>query len=164
MSYPYPHRNRAQGQDQIELHKLGTDSGTGVAHTAALTAGVSADVNLPYNAWQVNGVFWANNFDENLTLKIFPYVDHSQTISGPAYFLSQPGSTAAASVITLAATATGSAGAVFHVLGGISGGGATTQQYDNLTPIHGMKVVVTSAGTITTTGTHDWELVCVPEV
>lgn len=163
MSYPYPHRNRVGTKDQVQLYKRGTDEGVGVTHTAALTTGDEYDINLPYNAWRINGVFWANNFDENLTLKVIPYIDHQQTVDGPAFFLSQPGATAAASVITLAATATGSAGAMFHVLGGISGGGATTQQWDDISPVHGLKIVVTSAGTITTTGTYDWEIVAVPE-
>lgn len=164
MTYPYPHRNRKGTEDQVQLHKRGTDDGVGITHTDALTTGDEYDVNLPYNAWRINGVFWANNFDQNLSVQVIPYINHAQTIEGPAFFLSQPGATAAASSITLAATATGEAGAMFHVLGGISGGGASTQQWDNISPIHGLKVVVTSAATITTSGAFDWEIVAVPEV
>lgn len=164
MAYPYPHKNRMQGRDNIELHKLGPDEGGGVPFTATLTTtGVLQTINLPYNRWGVDGVIWATGTDRVLTLKIRAWVDHNQTILGPAQFLSQPGSTAATSSITLAAvTTTGAVGKLFHVLGGLSGGGATTQQWNDISPIHGLQVAVTAA-TALTRGTYDWEVVCVPE-
>lgn len=163
MAYPYDHRNRSQGVAQIELHKLGPYEGGGVPFTAALTTtGVNQTANLPYNSWKLDGAFWAHEISHGLSIKVRPWVDHEQTILGPAYFLAVPGATAAASVITLAATATGSRGAVFHVLGGVAGSGAAAQQYDSLSPIHGVQVRVTAA-TALTAGTYDWELVCVPE-
>lgn len=165
MSYPYPHRNRAHNMDHIELHKRGTDSGTAVSVTSSGTEVLSdsTDVNLPYNEWNVHGVFWVNNTDQDLSIKVVPYVDHGQTVDGPAFFMAQPGSTAAASSITVSATATGTDGVIFHVLGGLSGGGATTEQFDGLSPVHGMKVVISSTAAITNTGaTMDWELVCCP--
>jgi mRNA-degrading endonuclease toxin of MazEF toxin-antitoxin module len=164
MAYPYKHLNRAQNSDSIELHKLGPDAGGGVAFTASLTTtGVLYTVNLPYNRWGIDGVIWGTGHDRGLSLKVRPWIDHAQTILGPAVFLSQPGSTAAASVITIAAvTTTGANGAAFHVLGGLSGGGATTQQLDGFSPIHGFQVAVTAA-TALTRGVYDWEVVCVPE-
>lgn len=163
MAYPYKHNNRQSGRDLIEIHKRGPDSGEGIAVTTiSTTTGDIYDVNLPYNYWQLSGSFWANNFDQDLTIKVIPYVDHAQSIDGPAFFLSQPGNTAATSAITLSATATGSAGAVLHVLGGVSGGGATTEQWDGISPVHGVKVVVSATVALTTDGTFDWELICAP--
>jgi hypothetical protein len=164
MSYPYPHRNRPSGNDAIELHKRGDDDGTGITISGTLSD--STDVNLPYNEWHVHGAVWANNIDQDLTVQVIPYVDHGQTIDGPAFALSQPGTAAAANSITLSATATGSVGAIFHVLGGAVSGGifSETEQYDGLSPVHGMKVVVSSTAAVTSTGAEfDWELVCVPE-
>lgn len=161
MSYPYDHRNRAQGRDTIELHKRGDDDGTAV--TISGTVSDSKDVNLPYNSWEVGGAFWASSFDQDLTIKVTPYVDHNQTIDGPAYYLAQTGSTTATSEITLSATATGSDGMVFHVLGGASGP-IDVQQFATILPVHGLKVVVSSTAAITSTSaSFDWELVCVPE-
>ena len=163
MAYPYSHRNRAPNATDIELHKLGPKEGGGVAFTAALTTtGVLENVNLPYNAWQIGGAFWSAGHTAALSIKVKPWVDHAQTILGPAYMLSVPGSTAAATVVTLAATATGSAGMVFHVLGGISGAGASTQQWEDISSVHGIQVAV-SAATALTAGVYDWELACVPE-
>ena len=164
MPYPYNHRNRSQGATQIELHKLGPDEGGGVAVTAELTTtGVNYDINLPYNAWKTGGAFWSTGNDRGLSLKVRPWVDHAQTILGPAYSLSVPGATAAATVITLAATgAAGTRGAVFNVLGGITGAGAATQQWTDISPIHGFQVRVTAA-TALTRGVYDWEVVCAPE-
>ena len=163
MPYPYNHRNKSQGVSQIELHKLGPDEGGGVAFTAVLTTtGVLATANLPYNSWKIGGAFWATGHTAALSIKVKPWVDHAQTILGPAYMLSVPGATAAATVVTLAATATGSAGMVFHVLGGISGAGAGTQQWEDISSVHGIQVAV-SAATALTAGVYDWELACVPE-
>lgn len=165
MTYPYKHRNRAQGVDQIELYKRGPDSGTGITFTSTAAYSDSTDVNLPYNEWHVYGVFWASNYDQDVTIQVVPYVDHQQLIDGPAFALSQPGTTPAATSITLSATPTGSAGAIFHVLGGAVSGGifTETEQYDGLSPVHGMKVVVSTTAAVTSTSaTFDWELVSVP--
>lgn len=161
MSYPYPHRNRPQGSDAIELHKRGDDEGGGVTISGTLSD--SKDVNLPYNSWEVGGTVWARNFDQDITIKVVPYVDHDQTVDGPAYYLAQTGSTTAASAITLSATATGSDGMIFHILGG-SPGPIDVQQFPTIMPVHGLKVVVSSTAAITSTdASFDWELVCVPE-
>lgn len=165
MTYPYDHRNRQSGRDLIEIHKRGPDSGEGIAVTTiSTTTGDIYDVNLPYNYWQLSGSFWANNFDQDLTIQVIPYVDHNQLIDGPVFALSQPGTTAAATSITLSATPTGSAGAIFHVLGGAVSGGifTETEQYDGISPVHGIKVVVSATVALTTDGTFDWEMVCAP--
>jgi hypothetical protein len=88
-------------------------------------------------------------------------VDHNQTIDGPAFYLAQPGNTAATSAITLSATATGSDGAVFSVLGG-SSGPIDTQQFEGISLVHGLKVVISATVALTTDGTFDWEMVCAP--
>lgn len=161
MAYPYPHRNRPHNQDDIELHKRGDDDGDGV--TISGTVSDSYDVNLPYNEWSIHGAFWAENIDQDLSIKVVPYVNHSQSIDGPAFFLTQPGATAATSSITLSATATGEVGALFHVLGGLVSGILDTQQFDGLSPVHGLKVVVSSTAAVTSTSAiFDWELVCAP--
>jgi hypothetical protein len=160
MTYPYSHRNRAQGVDPVELHKRGPDGGGGTSINGVVSD--SVDVNLPYNSWQVAGVFWANEYDQDLTIKVVPYIDHDQNIEGPAYFLAQTGNTTATSAITLSATATGSDGAVFNVLGGASGP-IDTQQFANIAPVHGFKVTVSSTLGVSAGATMDWEFVCVPE-
>jgi hypothetical protein len=164
MAYPYNHRNRSQGVAQIELHKLGPDVGGGVPYTAALTTtGVLYTANLPYNEWKLGAAFWSTGNDRGLSIKVRPWVDHNQTILGPAYALSVPGATAAATVITLAATgASGTRGMILHVLGGVSGAGASTQQWEKISSIHGVQIAVTAA-TALTRGTYDWEFVCTPE-
>ena len=163
MAYPYTHKNRAQGADVIELHKLGTDEGTPVTFTAALTTGgVAANANLPYNSWELGFAFWSTGNDRALSIKVYPWVDHAQTILGPALFLAVPGNTAAASVVTLAATgAATTRGSVFYVLAGAYAASANAAQKESIPVIHGLKVNVTAV-TALTRGTYDWEMVAVP--
>jgi len=162
MSYPYPHRNRPQG-DPVEIHKLGEDAGGGTAFTAALTTtGVVQTINLPYNAWRCGGAFWATNNDAALTIKVRPWVDHAHTVLGNALAMTEPGSAAAVTGLSIAAQ-TETAGVVFEVISA-TGALAYLQPGHNIF-VHGLQVAVTAVTALTNTdGTYDWEFVAVPEV
>lgn len=162
MSYPYPHRNRAQGRDQIEIHKLGDDAGGGASFTAALTTtGVVQTINLPYNGWACGGAFWATDNDAALTIKIRPWVDHKQTVLGNALGLTQPGSATVATALSIASQ-TDTDGVLFEVVSG-TGGLAGLIPESNIF-VHGLQVAVTAVTALTNTdGRYDWELVAVPE-
>ena len=158
MTYPYTHTNRAQGRDQIELHKLGTDDGTPLScEVANVTGGYTENINLPYNKWQIGVLVWATGNTSNVALKVKPWVDHAQSIAGNALALSPYGASTSATVITLAATATGASGVAAQML---SGTGALATLSGGLIASHGIQVIVTTGDD---TGTFDAELICIPE-
>jgi len=160
MAYPYTHKNRAQGCDQIELHKLGPDGGGGVTFTAVLTTtGVLSTINLPYNAWQLGGSFWATDNSAALTIQVRPWIDHGQTVLGEPTALTQIGSASVVTSISIAAQ-TLTDGVAFEVLSGTGSLAALIPTHNIF--VHGVQVSVTAA-TALTSGTYDWEIVCVPE-
>lgn len=159
MAFPYPHRHRAQGRDQIEIHKAGTDSGTPVdATTVSTTTSYTKTINLPYNAWTLGGMFWAAATSAALTLKIRPWIDHDQTLRGNAMALSPYGDSTSATALAIAAT-TPTDGHAFQVL--TATGALAFAGGSNAVLTHGVQVEVTVA-TAPTTGTFDFEILAVP--
>jgi hypothetical protein len=156
MAFPGPHRNR-YNNDAIELHKAGGDDGTPVSCAAATGTGYEMDVNIPYNSWTIGVMCWASGNSAAVNFKVIPYVDHQQTIEGGALAISPFGTSTAATVLTVAASATGSNGFAGQCLAGT---GTLASLLPTITTSHGVKVVVT---TTNTTGTFDIELVCVPK-
>lgn len=159
MAYTFKHRNRAQGADQIELFKAGTDNGTAVSCSLATGAGYDLVCEVPYNAWHVGGAFWTISNTGNVTLKVKPYVNHQQTILGGAMYMTVLGTTNVVTVITNTATGTGGRGSVFMLIPGGVGGAVKVNSTDLLMTPHGFKVIITAANTV---GNFDVEMLCVP--
>lgn len=163
MAYPYPHRFRAADKDAIEVHKLGTDSGTPVTTVSTVAQTISQDVNPPYNAWSIGYNVWAEGCDQTITIQVEAYVDHDQSlVSSPLYLAEYGGTNVTTSIEIAATTAGGIAGHVARVIPSGVGGVESAAPDASLLGAHGFRVTATITAA-STRGTIDWEVVIVPE-
>lgn len=160
MTYPYNHNPKATHSTCMGIHEVAEAK----LFTAALTdAGVSFDVNLPYNLWDCSLGFHTLANSAALSVKVRAWVDGAQTIRTTALSLSPFGATAATTVVTLASTGTsGTRGTIVSLMAGLVGGGATTYQKEKIPIIHGLQITVTAV-TALTRGSYTLELLAVPE-
>lgn len=150
----YPHRSRNRhGGDIIEVHEVEVKPTTISAATNH-----TYTINLPYNAWTIGGMFWAENNDVALTVQVKPWVDHGQTVLGNALGVTQLGAAAVVTSLSIAAT-TPTDGVTFEVVAGT--GALASLSSDPVVYGHGIQVIV-SCATNLTTGEGEVEIIAVP--
>jgi hypothetical protein len=139
MSYPYPHRTRAQRRE-VRSASFEVAAGTGTTtHVLNLPAGAFA-MGITVETVANGGTVVAN---------VTPFVDDAQTITAGKFKFLSTGATTASTNITLAATSTKRG---YH--GVIIPAG---DQYGAAAPIlaiHGMKIEVTAASSVGTAEVH----------
>lgn len=112
-------------------------------HDITATSGTNINFNLPPGGYNILASIWATALDQPATVKIYPFVDHAQTLtSGENAFLFS-GSTTAVTLITVEANTTTAKGYQFAVL-------QSGDQYGLAAPnlsLHGAKMTISTTAT-----------------
>jgi hypothetical protein len=164
MAYPYSHRTRKVSQEVFAFKPLGAADGRAVGGSASNQIADMATVTT-YTAQPVYGAYrlalhaWGTAMaTSNAEIKVRPWVDHGQTIPGPALKMFQIGSATLVTTATVSSHAT-AAGSIWQIVPGNSGAGANPgSSAQALGPVsHGLAVTVDVNSN--TLGKLDFELI-----
>jgi len=165
MAHPYNHNQFTKDSMPVVTYSPTDDNGVQTPlEISNLTAGdltFTETVQLRSGIYSLGLNCTVNTPEQAVTLQVRPYVDHAQNRVGNALAISQLGSNAAATALTVAATATGVYSNA-HVI--YAGTGALAGLQDTVPLIHGLQVTISvTAASATDTGKVGWALIAVPE-
>ena len=163
MAYPYAHRRRQSDRECIPFKPLGPDDGQAVGGSQSndmseLSTVSTYTVNPIYGSYRAALHAWHNNTTtSNIEIKVRPWVDHAQTIPGPALGMFELGTATIVTVLTLDSGAKG--GKIAQVIPGADAAGPNPGSSTiEIGPVsHGFAVTVDINGN--TSGTVDFELI-----
>lgn len=156
--YPYEHRTRKTETETIPFKPIGP-GGTEVNEIAEMATVTTYTVNPMYGAYRAALHAWASGAaTSSVEVQVRPWVDHNQTIPGPALNMFEVGSATLTTVASVAATS-GSDGSIWIIVPGADAAGpnpgTTTVEVGPIS--HGLAVTVdTNSNTL---GEVDFELV-----
>jgi hypothetical protein len=160
VSYPYSHRPRKQSNEVFAFKPLGGDNGNAVSGSASnqiadMATVMTYIVNPPYGAYKLALHAWGTaQSTSDVEVQVRPWVDHGQTIPGPALKMFEVGSATLVTIATISSNAT-SDGSIWQ----LTPGNGLTGPIATLGPVsHGFGVTVDINGN--TTGKFDFELIC----
>lgn len=159
MVYPFEHRTRRSEAECFPFKPIGR-GGTFENEIANMATVTTYTVNPIYGAYRLALHAWAEGAaTSNIELQIRPWVDHGQTIPGPALKMFEVGSATLVTTATISATSTKD-GSIWMAVPGNSGAGANPGSVAvNIGPLsHGIAVTADVNGN--TLGEFDFELVC----
>jgi len=159
MAYPYDHKIRKTEQETIPFKPIGP-GGTEVNEIAEMATVTTYTVNPVYGAYRLGLHAWAEGASTSaIDIQVRPWVDHGQTIPGPALNMFEIGSGTMTTVASIAATS-GSDGSIWIVVPGDDAAGANPgSSAIAVGPVsHGIAVTVDVNSN--TVGEVDFELIC----
>lgn len=156
--YPYDHRTRQTQPECTPFKPIGQD-GTFENDIATMATVTTYTANPVYGSYRLALHAWAEGAaTSNIEIKVRPWVDHEQTIPGPALNMFEVGSATLVTTATVAATSTKDGGIWVLVPGADAAGpnpGTSTVEVGPLSHGFGITVDVNS----NTGGEFDFELV-----
>lgn len=164
MVYPYSHRTRKQNSEVFPFKPLGGDDGASVGGSASnqladMATVTTYTVNPLYGAYKLALHAWGTaQATSDVEVKVRPWVDHGQSIAGPALKMFEIGSSTLVTTATVSSNATAD-GSIWQIVPGNSGAGANPGSAAiGIGPVsHGFGVTVDVNGN--TTGKFDFELI-----
>jgi hypothetical protein len=165
MAHPYNHNQYTKETIPVVTYSPTDDNGVQTPlEISNLTSGnltFTESVQLRSGIYSLGFNCTINTPAQPVTVKVRPYIDHAQARVGNALAISQLGSSASATAITVAATPTGIYSNA-HVI--YAGTGAFAGLQNTVPLIHGLQVTVSvTAASATDTGKVGWAIVAVPE-
>jgi len=165
MVYPYAHRHRKTEPECIAFKPIGPGDGQGVGGATSnafseLATVSTYTVNPIYGAYRACLHAWHNNTTTDaIVLKVRPWVDHAQTIPGPALGMFELGSATIVTALTLPSGAKG--GKIAEIIPGADGAGASPgTSIGEIGPVsHGFAVTLDINTNVGGAGSCDFELI-----
>jgi hypothetical protein len=164
MSYPYAHRTRQTSRECIPFKPLGPDDGEAVGGSqtnqiSELSTVSTYTVNPVYGSYRLALHAWHNSTTTSaIEFKVRPWVDHGQTIPGPALGMFELGTATIVTALTLDATSVAS-GKIAQIIPGDDAAGPNPgSSIAEIGPVsHGFSVTMDLNSN--TNGTVDFELI-----
>lgn len=165
MSYPYAHRTRQTDRECIPFKPLGPDGGQEVGGSrsnefAELSTVSTYTVNPVYGSYRVALHAWHNNTTtDDIVLKVRPWVDHAQTIPGPALGMFELSTATIVTALTLSAGAKG--GKIAQIIPGADAAGPNPgSSVIEIGPVsHGFAVTLNIGTNVGEAGSCDFEMI-----